>query len=226
MRHDVEPDEVRAIAEWVRSAIGVPFVIVGGSAIAAEVSVGTKDVDVLVSGTDLERADRAVERREDAYPLDPGSGTIRGTEVTIGDSRIQVDFLSAEPFGGDAFLRYVRGRGSVRYEGTLRARPTVVFYMRLSLDDWRENIPSIERDLRLGLPESNLDGAVVVARRFGRGERIQSRVQTVRRVLRELDPGSRSPTSTVRRLRGLPPRGLRDAAARGVGPRRGASDAR
>jgi hypothetical protein len=127
MSLDVEPDEIRAVAEWVRCEIGVPFVIVGGSAIRAEVRVATKDVDILVSGPDLEKADVALEGRKDAYPLDPPTGTVRGTEVSIGRSRVQVDFLSAGPFGGDEFLRYVRGRGSVRFEGTLRARPAVVF---------------------------------------------------------------------------------------------------
>ncbi len=190
MSPDIEASGIRAVAEWVRSEIGVPFVIVGGSAIEAEVHVATKGVDILVSGPDLEKVDSAIEGRKDAYPLDPATGTIRGTEVSIGGSNIQVDFLSAGPFGGDEFLRYVRGGGSVRHEGTRRARPAVVFYMRLSLDDWRENVPSIERDLRVGIPESTLDGAISVARRFGRGEQIGDRVKAVRKLLRNLDPRS------------------------------------
>ena len=187
MSPTVYPDDIRAVAEWLQSEIGVPFVVVGGSAIRIEVSVATKYVDILVSGRDMARVDSAMEDRKDAYPLDPATGTIRGTEVSIGDSSIEVDFLSVGPFGGDDFLRYVQGQGSVPYVGTLRARPEVVFYMRLSLDDWRENIPSIERDLRVGVPESALDGAVAVARRFGRGQRIAERAEVVRKTLRDLD---------------------------------------
>lgn len=137
---------------WLRSEIGVPFVLVGGSAIRIALPVGTKDVAVLVSAADLEKADSLIEGRRDAYPLQPATGTIRGTEVSIGESRVQVDFLSAGPFGGDEFLSFVRSRGSLRYEDILRARPAVVFYMRLALDDWRENIPSIERISASGSP--------------------------------------------------------------------------
>jgi hypothetical protein len=188
MSPDVTTGEIRAVVEWLRSEIRVPFVVVGGSAIQIEVQVATKDVDILVSDRDLSTVDSTMEGRADAYPLDPATGTIRGTTVAIGRSSIQVDFLSAGPFGGDDFLRYVRDRGSRSYEGALRARPEVVFYMRLSLDDWRENIPSIERDLRVGVPESTLDGAVGVARRFGRGRRLRERVEAVRKTLQSLDP--------------------------------------
>lgn len=187
MRPDVDPDGDRAVAEWLQSEIGVPFVVVGGSAIEIEVAVATKDVDILVSGRGLAKVDSAMEGRKDAYPLEPTTGTIRGTEVSIGRATIPVDFLSAGPFGGDDFFRYVRDRGSEPYEGTLRARPEVVFYMRLSLGDWRENIPSIERDLRVGVPEATLDEAVNVARRFGRERRIGKRVEAVRTTLRDLD---------------------------------------
>jgi hypothetical protein len=187
MSPSVHSDDIRAVAEWLLSEIGIPFVIVGGSAIQIEVPVATKDVGILVSGRNLARIDSALQDRKDAFPLDPATGTIRGTKVSIGGSSIDVDFLSAGPFGGDDFLRYVRGQGSKPYGGTLRARPEVVFYMRLSLDDWRENIPSIERDLLVGVPESTLDSAVAVARRFGRGQRIGDRVEAVRKTRRTLD---------------------------------------
>ncbi len=117
MRPDVDPDGDRAVAEWLQSEIGVPFVVVGGSAIEIEVAVATKDVDILVSGRGLAKVDSAMEGRKDAYPLEPTTGTIRGTEVSIGRATIPVDFLSAGPFGGDDFFRYVRDRGSEPYRG-------------------------------------------------------------------------------------------------------------
>ncbi len=187
MSPKIDPKDVRVVAQWLRSEIRVPFVVVGGSAIQLEVPVATKDVDILVSGTDLARVDSAMEGRADAHPLDPATGTLRGTRLSKGRSSIDVDFLSAGPFGGDDFLHYVRGPGSRIHEGTRRARPEVVFYMRLSLDDWRENVPSIERDLRGGVPESTLDRAVAVAHRFGRSQRIRERVDAVRKILQRLD---------------------------------------
>ena len=145
-------------------------------------------MDILVSGHDLEKVDQRMEDRPEALPLEPATGTIRGTEITIGGSSIQVDFLSASAFGGAEFVEYVLGPGSKAFAGVRRARPAVVFYMRLALDEWRENIPSIERDLRVGIPESTLDGAIAVARRFGRGDRVAKRVVEVRRLLAHLDP--------------------------------------
>ncbi len=185
---DVDVEEVRAVVRWLRSEIGVPFAVVGGSAILPEVPVGTKEVDILVSGPDLEKVDRRMEDRADAPPVEPATGTIRGTEVAIGGSSIQVDFLSGSAFGGPEFIGYVLGPGSKAFAGVRRARPAVVFYMRLALDEWRENVPSIERDLRVGIPESTLDGAVAVARRFGRGAKVAYRVAEVRRLLADLDP--------------------------------------
>ncbi len=132
--------------------------------------------------------DSAIGNRRDAAPLEPYSGSIRGTTVSIGDSEIQIDFLAGGPFGGDSFVEYVRGPGSRPYEGSRRARPEVVFYMRLCLDDWRENIPSIERDLRVGVPESTLVRAVSVARRFGREAKLQERVAAVRQTIQALSP--------------------------------------
>jgi hypothetical protein len=60
--------------------------------------------------------------------------------------------------------------------------------MRLCLEDWRENIPSIERDLRVGVPESTLDRAISVARRFGREAELLKRVAAVRQAIRDLNP--------------------------------------
>jgi hypothetical protein len=194
----VDVDDVRKVVEWVRSEIGVPFVVVGGSAILLDTPdpIVTKDVDVLVSGRDLERADRAVEGRSDAPPLDPATGTIRGTKVPIGDSSIDIGFLSASAFGGQPFLEYVRTSGSVPYDGTRRAKPAVVFYMRLLLDEWEANIPSIERDIGKGIPETTLDRTISIASRFGKEKVIRQRVAATRRILKGLDA---DPDRSVRR---------------------------
>ncbi len=189
---NVDESEIRAVVEWLRDQIGVPFVLVGGSAVLPDVPIATKDVDVLVSAPDMERADAAMQGRRDAHPLDPATGTIRGTEVAIGGSKIAVDFLSASAFGGQRFVDFVRGSGSVSFAGVRRARPSVVFYMRLSLEDWRENIPSILRDIRMGVGEATLDGATRVAERFGTENSIRERVCEVRATLRRVQNAERN----------------------------------
>ncbi len=181
-------DEVEAVAEWLRSEVGVPFVVVGGSAIERSVAVGTKDVDVLISGDDWPSVDEALEGRADAPPLEPMSGTIRGTIVTIGRGSIELEFLSGEPFcgtrGPGEFTRYVTEKGSQKHGETRYATPEVVFYMRLSTDDWKAYVPSIERDLHAGVNPAALDGVVTIADHFGVGSRIRERVESARKMLR------------------------------------------
>jgi hypothetical protein len=71
MSPDVDASEIGEVARWLRSEIGVPFVIVGRSAIRIETPVATKDVDVLISGRDWSTVDSALENRKDAAPLEP-----------------------------------------------------------------------------------------------------------------------------------------------------------
>jgi hypothetical protein len=138
----MDSEGVRRTAEWIRSTIGVPFVVVGGSAVERVVPVGTKDVDVLIDGSDWPRVDSAIEAREEATSLEPYGGTIRGTVVAIGGSRIDLEFLSDAPFSGDqlpgTFVRFVRENGSVLHDGVRYATPAVVFYMgRTPRSPWK-----------------------------------------------------------------------------------------
>lgn len=48
-------------------------------------------------------------------------------------------------------------------------------------EDWRAYLPSIERDLDAGIPESTLDRAIGVAERFGQGSTVRERVEYFRR---------------------------------------------
>ena len=184
----METEVVEDVAEWLQTAIGVPFVVVGGSAIERSVPVGTKDIDVLVRTSDWETIDRALERRKDASPLEPMSGTIRGTVLTIGHLKIDLEFISGKPFSGraspDSFIEFVQTEGSRVFNGIRYATPAVVFYMRLvAPEDWRAYLPSIERDLDAGIPESTLDRAIGVAERFGLGSTVRERVEYLRKKL-------------------------------------------
>ncbi|MGD0250790.1 MAG: hypothetical protein ABSB97_07915 [Thermoplasmata archaeon] len=181
----MEADDVATVGKWLRSAIGVPFVVVGGSAVERIVPVATKDVDVLIDAADWDHVDSAIESRKEAAPLEPTSGTIRGTVVTIGDAKIDLEFLSDEPFSGGSkpgsFTRYVREHESVVHEGVRYATPAAVFYMRLNApDDWRLYLPAIERDIVSGVTPRTLDAAVLIAERFGVGPTVRERVDAFR----------------------------------------------
>jgi hypothetical protein len=189
----MELENVANVGRWLRSAIGVPFIVVGGSAVERVVPVATKDVDVLIDGSDWDAVDSAIESCKDAAPLEPTGGSIRGTVVTIGTAQIDLEFLSDEPFSGQsgpgAFTRYVREQESVVSEGVRYATPAAVFYMRLSApDDWRLYLPAIERDIESGITPKTLDEAVKIAYRFGVGPTIRRRVEELRATKSALDP--------------------------------------
>ncbi|MGP8077764.1 MAG: hypothetical protein ACLQD8_03690 [Thermoplasmata archaeon] len=154
--------------------------------------MATKDVDVLISGSDWSVVDSALESRRDASPLDTMSGSIRATVLAIGGVSIDLEFIAGEPFSGTAepgaFGRYVREEGSVVYDGVRYATPAVVFYMRLnSPDDWHLYLPAIERDLQAGVPKRTLDEAARIADRFGIGPEVRERIKSLRATLRGLD---------------------------------------
>jgi|HubBroStandDraft_1064217.scaffolds.fasta_scaffold40751_3 hypothetical protein len=184
----MDPHDVQRVAEWIRSSIGVQFIVVGGSAIERIVPVATKDVDVLIDESDWAKIDAAIESREEAAPLEPFGGTIRGTIVAIGGASIDLEFLSDSTFNGTrepgSFLRYVREQGSIDFDGVRYAKPAVVFYMRLNApESWESYVPSIERDIQSGVTPSELEGAIEIANRFGVGARTTQRVAFVRSLI-------------------------------------------
>jgi hypothetical protein len=184
----VEATEAKIVGDWLQTAIGVPFVVVGGGAVAQDVPVATKDVDVLIDRRDWEAIDSAIETAPEATPLEPVTGTIRGTLIRIGDRSYELEFISAEPFSGrfsaETFEQFVREEGSTVREGIRYARPAVVFYMRLATDDWQGHVDAIERDLRAGVPYSVLDLAVGIAERFGVETLLRDRFEYVRKAIR------------------------------------------
>jgi hypothetical protein len=175
------PGDGAAVGDWLRSAV------------ERVVPVGTKDVDVLIDGSDWTKVDSALESKKDVAPLEPTSGSLRGIVLRIGDARIDLEFISGEPFSGtsapDSFGRYVRTEGSTVHDGIRYATPAVVFYMRLNApDDWQVYLPAIERDIAAGVLGRTLDEAARVADRFGIGPEIRTRIKSLRTMLRGMDP--------------------------------------
>lgn len=180
-------EEIKSVAEWLLG-LDVPFVIVGGSAIEQLVSAGTKDVDVLIAVGDWEKLDKALENTREASPLEPYTGTIRGTRLGLGTELLDLEFLSSEPFAGtrtaDEFLDYIRTYRSNKF-GMLRyATPAAVWYMRLSIEDsWEQYVSKIRREIVAGIPESTFDDVSTIADHFGVSDRIRERVAFARKTL-------------------------------------------
>ncbi len=173
-------EQVKEVAGWLDS-LKIRYIVVGGSAI------GTKDVDVLIGVGDWEPIDRILENRREAAPLEPMSGSIRGTVVALGTEQVDVEFLSGEPFAGnrsaDDFLRYVHQHRSEVDEGVRYAKPAVVWYMRLSTNDWQQYVEKIRLDIRGGVPLETLGAVVEIGDYFGVGDKMRERVAFVRRTL-------------------------------------------
>jgi len=174
---------VAEVAGWVQT-LGVPFIVVGGSAIARRYQVRTNEVDFLVLVGGWNSLDAAVEKDGRATALEPDTGSIRGTTVTLGARRIFVEFISGEVARGtrsaDEYVAYVRSRWSRDVNGIRYAEPAVVFYMRLAGDEWADYVQAFHRDLGAGVPADTFDRAIRIARHLGVEEKIRGRVRTIR----------------------------------------------
>ncbi len=182
----MRPAEIEEIAERL-AELGVPFVVVGGSALEREFSVGTSDVDLLVLVGDFQSLEELLADRKDMGPFEP-TGNIGTAQVLVGSGWTEVEFITGSSFSGrqsgDSFVRYVRDYRSEKRAGVRWARPEVVWYMRLSTDDWQLYVIKIHRDLRAGVPASTFDGVLDVARHFGVEEKIRGRVGKAQEVVR------------------------------------------
>jgi hypothetical protein len=185
---NVGASEVERTMKWVRDRLGIPSVAVGGSAITRWYPVSTKDVDLLIMVGEWKPLDKALQHRPEATPLEPYSGTIRSTRVVLGHRAIDVEFVSGAPFSGersgDEFVEYVLSQRSEDSRGIHYARPEVVFYMRLmDPEDWRVNVPSIQRDVAAGVPWKTFDEVAGVARHFGTEDVVRERVKRTKELL-------------------------------------------
>jgi hypothetical protein len=186
--------EVVELTRWL-DRLGIEYVVVGGSAIEFRHSVGTKDVGPLIAVGDWAPLDQAIQGRPDASPLEPFTGTIRGSRVQLGTQLVDVEFISGKPFCGgrrpDDFVRFVRSRRSTLYRGVHFANPSVVWYMRLSTRDWETYILKIEQDLRAGVPRGTMDDVLEIAGHFGVRPLLVDRVDFVRQTLQLFEPAGR-----------------------------------
>jgi hypothetical protein len=177
---------VVATARWVET-LGIPFLVIGGSAIAEKYEMSTKDVDILILVSSWKPLDDALDSNPDASPLTPYSGSIRETTVTVGNRRVLVEFISGEQASGnraaDEFVTYVRSRWSRTVEGIRYAEPPVVWYMRLMGEEWEGYVHAFRRDLRAGVPATTFDSVVRIARHFGVETQTQARLGRIRELL-------------------------------------------
>ncbi|HLY77104.1 MAG TPA: hypothetical protein VKT21_04395 [Thermoplasmata archaeon] len=161
----------------------IPFVIVGGQAIARKVPTATQDIDLLVLVDDMNATAEALAKDPVVRFVDPPSSGMAGGEARIAGVNIDFDLLSPASYSGGRpgrdFFVYVRRYGS---EGRF-ATPPVVWYMRLVAGDRAIYGSKIATDIRNGAPVEWLDGTRAIARRFGTLSRVDEGVVFVRQLL-------------------------------------------
>ena len=162
----------------------IRYVVVGGVAIEEEgYGIGTQDVDVLVGARDYDpalkklRDSAMVKWAEDAE----GMATV---EFVVNHQTVDVDVIDTTIFSGkltdaDAFVRFVRREASVEVDGVRYAKAPVIWYMRLTCPDWPVYAEKIRRDIAFGVPAKYLHDVLKIAERFGLGDEVRSRVQTL-----------------------------------------------
>lgn len=173
-------EELEALSAVLRD-LGIEYVLVGGMAVElAGFPTGTEDVDFAVTMRDFGR----VLKQLDDDPRFRGVedlGTIGGAQFFTGERWMDVEFVNPTLFqgkrSGNDFVRYIKRYRSRITPGGPVAHPTVTMYMRLIIPDWEIYVQKILRDLRAGVPDEVLDGALTVAKVFGVEEIIRPRLK-------------------------------------------------
>lgn len=172
----------------VLEQLGVDYVLVGGMAVElAGFPTGTEDVDFAVTMREFNRV--LAQLNDDPRFREVESlGTMGGAQFFTGDRWLDVDFLNPKLFkgekSGDGFIRYIKRYRSRRTSAGPVANPEVTWYMRLIVPDWAIYVQKILRDLRAGVPEETLRGALAVAQVLGVEETLRPRVGKTKEFIR------------------------------------------
>jgi hypothetical protein len=175
------PGLAEIVAELDR--LGIRYVVVGGGAVAAQYSVGTQDVDILVAAEEYQPSLSKLDESPQVKWVEksPGMATVL-FHGTGGD--LELDVIDTTMYSGDrepdAFVRFVRSHASVAIRGVRFATVPAVWYMRLLVPDWQIYLTKVQADLAFGVPPKFLDEAAAIADRFGCGDVIRERVGSVR----------------------------------------------
>lgn len=173
-------------ADAILKRHGIPYVVVGGQAIARTAATATRDVDVMVTTPDFRRA--VIELgRDDAVTLG-----IEGAAVTrfgiVALHGAPLDVIDAGFFAGDRtgeeFFAFLVGEQSAVADGVRYVSPEVVWYTRLMTKRWRAYAEKIVTNVIDGVGADRLEAVWQIARRFGTEATILGRLDYVREELK------------------------------------------
>jgi hypothetical protein len=171
--------EAREFAEILRRN-GVDFVFVGGVAIGQRFPSATQDFDVMVLPKGYARAVDLIDRDPAVVSMSRAPAEMPGGHVLVRGTLVRFDLLDPAAYSGvrtgEEFYDFVaRYRSDLTELGRV-ARPEVIWYMRLVIEQWEVYVSKILRDLRAGAPWSIVAKVDRIAHRFGVQPMVRDRV--------------------------------------------------
>jgi len=175
---------VAAVAALLRRR-GIPYVVIGGQAIALTAATTTRDVDVMVATGDFARTVRALREEPDlAFDWETRE-TARFRLLSLGG--VPLDVINGAAFAGKGsdqeFFRYLADEGSSEIDGVVFASPEAVWYTRLMTKRWKAYAEKIVTNVLDGVAPERLDAAEGIGRRFGTTPQLAERIAYVREEL-------------------------------------------
>ena len=188
--------EAREFAQILRRN-AIDFVFVGGVAIAQRFPSATQDFDVMVLPKGYARAVERIDRDPAVVSMSRGPAEMPGGHVLVRGTLVRFDLLDPAAYSGvrrgEEFYGFVaRYRSDLTDLGRI-ARPEVVWYMRLVIDQWVVYVSKILRDLRAGAPWSIATKVDRIAHRFGVQRMIRERMEHLKEDARVVGFGPGQP---------------------------------
>jgi len=193
-------------ADAILRRLEIPFVVVGGQAIAQAAATATRDIDVMVATEDYARTVGLL-RREAGLAFDWDDGRLCRFRL-LAHGGVPLDVINGAAFAGPRpgsdFYRYLAEEASTRRDGIAYATPEAVWYTRLLTKRWRAYAEKIVTNVIDGIPPERLRAVESLGARFGTEATLVERLTYVRAELQRPDilellrranlPKTRAPT--------------------------------
>jgi hypothetical protein len=200
-------DEEVSAADAILRRLGIPYVVVGGQAMARSAATTTRDVDVMVATADYARTVEEL-RKESGLAFDWDDGKLCRFRI-LARGGVPLDVINGAAFAGKRpgadFYRYLAEEASSTADGIAYASPEAVWYTRLLTKRWRAYAEKIVTNMIDGVTPDRLHGVEEIGRRFGTEHTLTERLAYVREEMARPDINELLRRAHLPGSRGKPP---------------------